>query len=127
MAIFFTGSQLLAGQIALAALSDSKLCLMLYTGIFAIATLLLSFPRQLESLSWMCIPSCACILIAGIVGMAAAGAYPAADRHVSATVSTNFYNAFVAVTNPVFAYGTQTHNHPFRNGADENNLAGHFM
>jgi hypothetical protein len=35
-AVFATGGQLLAGQIALAALSDSKLCLMLYTGIFAI-------------------------------------------------------------------------------------------
>jgi hypothetical protein len=104
MAIFFTGSQLLAGQIALAALSSSQLCLVLYTGIFAIAMLLLSFPRQLEKLSWMCIPSCACILIAGIVGMAAAGAYPAADRHVSATTPTSFYNAFVAVPNPVFAY-----------------------
>jgi hypothetical protein len=108
MAIFFTGSQLLAGQIALSALSDNKLCLMLYTGIFAIPTLLLSFPRRLESLSWLCIPSCACILIAGIVGMAAAGAYPAADRHVSATAPTDFYHAFVAITNPVFAYGKHT-------------------
>lgn len=105
MAVFFTGSQLLAGQIALSALSDNKLCLMLYTGIFTIPTLLLSFPRRLESLSWLCIPSCACILIAGVVGMAAAGAYPAADRHVSATAPTDFYHSFVAVTNPVFAYG----------------------
>lgn len=40
-AVFATGGQLLAGQIALASLSDSKLCLMLYTGIFAIPV---SFP-----------------------------------------------------------------------------------
>ena len=112
MAVFFTGSQLLAGQIALGALSGNRLCLMLYTGIFAIPTLLLSFPRRLENLSWLCIPSCACILIAGIVGMAAAGAYPATDRHVGATEPTNFYNAFVAVTNPVFAYGKQESNPP---------------
>ncbi len=103
-AVFATGSQLLAGQIALSALSDNKLCLMLYTGIFAIPTLILSFPRRLDTLSWACIPSCACILIAGVVGMAAAGAYPAPDRQLSATVSTNFTNAFIAVTNPVFAY-----------------------
>ena len=31
-AVFATGSQLLAGQIALSELSDGKLCLMLYTG-----------------------------------------------------------------------------------------------
>jgi len=35
-AVFATGGQLLAGQIALTSLSDSKLCLMLYTGIFTI-------------------------------------------------------------------------------------------
>ena len=32
-AVFATGSQLLAGQISLSALSDSKLCLMVYTGL----------------------------------------------------------------------------------------------
>lgn len=35
-AVFATGGQLLAGQIALSSLSNAKLCLMLYTGIFAI-------------------------------------------------------------------------------------------
>ena len=88
----------------MAELSNNKLCLMLYTGIFAIPTLLLSFPRTLDQLSWMCIPSCISILVAGIVGMAAAGAFPAADRHLDVTVSTSFYTAFVSITNPVFAY-----------------------
>lgn len=37
LSIFATGGQLLAGQIALKSLSDHKLCLMLYTGIFAVA------------------------------------------------------------------------------------------
>ena len=36
--------------------------------------------------------------------MAAAGAFPAPDAHVAVTVNTSFYNAFVAITNPVFAY-----------------------
>ncbi|KAI1611742.1 transmembrane amino acid transporter [Exophiala viscosa] len=103
-AVFATGSQLLAGQITLNVLSDGKLCLMWYTGIFAIPTLLLSFPRTLDQLSWLCIPSCLCILVAGIVGMAAAGAYPAPDRHIVIAQSASFYDAFVAITNPVFAY-----------------------
>lgn len=72
-AVFATGGQLLAGQIALAALSDSKLCLMLYTGIFAVPTLLFSFPRTLDNLSWLCIPSVISILVAGVVGMIGAG------------------------------------------------------
>jgi hypothetical protein len=103
-AIFATGSQLLAGQITLGVLSENKLCLMLYTGIFAVATLVLSFPRTLDSLSWLCIPSCICILVAGVVGMAAAGANPASDRHIDIARSASFYDAFVSITNPVFAY-----------------------
>ncbi|KIW15904.1 hypothetical protein PV08_05954 [Exophiala spinifera] len=103
-AVFATGSQLLAGQITLGVLSENKLCLMLYTGIFAAATLVLSFPRTLDSLSWLCIPSCICILVAGIVGMGAAGGYPAPDRHVDVARSASFYDAFVSITNPVFAY-----------------------
>ncbi|KAK5303203.1 hypothetical protein LTR99_004964 [Exophiala xenobiotica] len=103
-AIFATGSQLLAGQITLGVLSENKLCLMLYTGIFAVATLVLSFPRTLDSLSWLCIPSCICILVAGVVGMAAAGAHPAPDRHIDIARSASFYDAFVSITNPDFAY-----------------------
>ena len=103
-AIFATGGQLLAGQIALASLSDNKLCLMLYTGIFAIPTLLLSFPRTLDGLSWISIPSVISILIAGIVGMIGAGLHPAADHHIDVAKSSSFYTAFISITNPVFAY-----------------------
>ena len=103
-AICATGSQLLAGQITLGVLSENKLCLMWYTGIFAIPTLLLSFPRTLDQLSWLCIPSCICILVAGLVGMAAAGANPAPDRHVDIVRSASFFDAFVSITNPVFSY-----------------------
>ncbi|KAF6797532.1 transmembrane amino acid transporter [Colletotrichum musicola] len=103
-AVFATGGQLLAGQIALATLSNNKLCLMLYTGIFAIPMLICSFPRTMDQLSWLCIPSVISILVAGIVGMVGAGLYPAADRHVSVVVSSDFYTAFIAITNPVFAY-----------------------
>lgn len=103
-AIFGTGSQLLAGQLALGTLSDNKLCLMLYTGIFAVATLVLSFPRTFDHLSWASVLACVSILIAGIVGMIGAGVHPTPDRHISATTTTSFYNAFFSITNPVFAY-----------------------
>ncbi|KAI9726721.1 MAG: hypothetical protein M1834_008656 [Cirrosporium novae-zelandiae] len=103
-AVFATGGQLLAGQIALGALSDNKLCLMLYTGIFAIPTLLFSLPRTLDRMSWLSIPSVLSILIAGLVGMGAAGAFPVAGRTISAAKGSDFYTAFVSITNPVFAY-----------------------
>ncbi|KAL2042971.1 hypothetical protein N7G274_004029 [Stereocaulon virgatum] len=102
-AVFATGGQLLAGQIALGSLSNSKLCLMLYTGIFAIPTLLFSLPRTLDQLSWLSIPSVISILIAGIVGMIGAGvSFPLASINV--TMNTSFVTAFISITNPVFAY-----------------------
>ena len=102
-AVFATGGQLLAGQIALGSLSDSKLCLMLYTGIFAVPTLICSLPRTLDRLSWLSVPSVISIIVAGVVGMIGAGvSFPVAD--ISAAVSTDFITAFISVTNPVFAY-----------------------
>lgn len=103
-AVFATGGQLLAGQIALASLSSSKLCLMLYTGIFALPTLLFSFPRTMDRLSLLCIPSVLSILIAGIVGMIGAGVSPTEGREISLFAQPTFVNAFVSVTNPVFSY-----------------------
>ena len=72
-AVFATGGQLLAGALALSSLSDGKLCPMLYTGIFAIPTLLLSFPRTFHGLGFISVASVLSILIAGLVGMGAAG------------------------------------------------------
>jgi amino acid permease len=103
-AVFATGGQLLAGQIALAELSDNKLCLMLYTGIFAIPTLLISFPRTFDRLSWISVPSVISILVAGIVGMVGAGLHPIQGRKIEAAKSSDFYTAFISITNPVFAY-----------------------
>lgn len=102
-AVFATGGQLLAGQIALGALSDKKLCLMLYTGIFAIPTLICALPRTLDRLSWLSVPSVISIIIAGIVGMVGAGIeFPLAN--ISNAVTTTFVTAFISVTNPVFSY-----------------------
>lgn len=103
-AVFATGGQLLAGQIALSVLSDKKLCLLLYTGIFAIPTFLFSLPRTLDRLSWLSVPSVVSILVAGIVGMVAAGINPLPGRVVDIAVSSDFTTAFFSITNPVFAY-----------------------
>lgn len=103
-AIFACGGQLLAGQISLAALSDNKLCLMLYTGIFAVPTLLFSLPRTFHGLSWISIGSVLSIFIAGIVGMAAAGISTNPERVVEVAATSDFYTAFVSITNPVFSF-----------------------
>ncbi|KXL46299.1 MAG: hypothetical protein FE78DRAFT_146451 [Acidomyces sp. 'richmondensis'] len=103
-AVFATGGQLLAGQIALASLSDNKLCTMLYTGIFAIPTLIFSSPRTLDGLGWISIPSVISITIAGLVGMIGAGLHPQPHHAISISIPSTFYDAFISITNPVFAY-----------------------
>ncbi|KAI3395784.1 hypothetical protein diail_867 [Diaporthe ilicicola] len=103
-AVFATGSQLVAGQTALASLSEDKLCLMLYTGIFALPTLVFSLPRTLDRLSWLSIPAVLSILVAGVVGMVGAGLHPVPGRTVDVARSSDFVSAFVSITNPVFAY-----------------------
>jgi hypothetical protein len=99
-AICATGGQLLAGQVALASLSDNKLCTILYTGIFAIPTLICSFPRTFDGLSWLSIGSVCSIAIAGVVGMIGAGLHPEPGREFDIVQTTTF----ISVTNPVFAY-----------------------
>ncbi|KAK7463789.1 hypothetical protein VKT23_005728 [Stygiomarasmius scandens] len=103
-AIFGTGSELLSGQQALSTLSNSGLCAIDLLLIFAGASFLLSLPRTLGNISWLGLLSVALIFIAGIVGMAGAGANPVPGRSINATMSSNFYQAFVAITNPVFSY-----------------------
>ncbi|RKU44354.1 hypothetical protein DL546_007474 [Coniochaeta pulveracea] len=103
-AVCATGGQLLAGQIALAELSDNKLCLMLYTGIFAIPTMIFSMPRTLDKLSWMSVPSVISIIVAGLVGMIGAGLNPVPDRVLDIVRASDFTTAFISITNPVFSY-----------------------
>ncbi|KAF2199480.1 transmembrane amino acid transporter [Delitschia confertaspora ATCC 74209] len=103
-AVLATGGQLLAGQIALSALSGGKLCLMLYTGIFAVPTLLFSAPRTLDRLTYLSVLAVASIIIAGLIGMIGAGLHPTPGHHIVAVRASSFYLAFFSITNPVFAY-----------------------
>ncbi|KXN89839.1 N amino acid transport system protein [Leucoagaricus sp. SymC.cos] len=98
------GSELLSGQQALSSLSDNGLCAMYFLLIFAAATLMIALPRTLDRLSWVGLFSVFLISLAGVLAMIAAGLNPTPDRILSATITTNFYQAFLAITNPVFSY-----------------------
>ncbi|KAF5382890.1 hypothetical protein D9757_006352 [Collybiopsis confluens] len=98
------GGQLITGQQALATLSNNGLCNVILVLIFAVATFLSSLPRTLGNLSWLGLFSTSLIVLAGIVGMAGAGSSPVEGRVVSVTINSSFFDAFLAVTNPVFSY-----------------------
>ncbi|KAJ7786034.1 transmembrane amino acid transporter protein-domain-containing protein [Mycena metata] len=103
-AICGTGSELLSGQQALSTLSNNGLCTIYLLLIFAIATLVVALPRTLDRISWLGLFSVCLIAISGVVAMIGAGINPVPGRTLSATIPTTFYQAFLAVTNPVFAY-----------------------
>ncbi|KAK8079328.1 transmembrane amino acid transporter [Apiospora phragmitis] len=103
-AVCAAGSQMLAGQLALSELSDHRLCAVAFTGIFAVAITLFSFPRTLDQLSWLSLLAATSIIVAGIVAMAGAGAVPVEPGNIVITVAMDFTAAFVSITNSVFAY-----------------------
>ncbi|KAF7339694.1 Amino acid transporter [Mycena sanguinolenta] len=103
-AIFGTGSELLSGQQALSTLSNHGLCTIYLLLIFSVATLLVALPRTLDRVGWLGLFSVALITISGVVAMIGAGINPVPGRVLSATISTSFFEAFLAITNPVFAY-----------------------
>ncbi|KAI0082189.1 amino acid transporter [Panus rudis PR-1116 ss-1] len=106
-AICGVGSVVLSGQLALSVLSDSKLCAILLLLIFSAATFLLALPRTLGRLSWLAFFSVAAITLCGILAMIGAGANPVPGRTLKPTIPTTFFNAFLAITNPVFAYAAK--------------------
>lgn len=61
----------------------------------------MALPRTLDRLSWLGLISVCLIALSGLLAMIAAGRNPTPGRVVSATVPTNFYEAFLAITNPV--------------------------
>ncbi|KAF8213340.1 transmembrane amino acid transporter protein-domain-containing protein [Mycena galopus ATCC 62051] len=109
-AICGTGSELLSGQQALSTLSNNGLCTIYLLLIFSVATLLVALPRTLDRVSWLGLFSVCLITISGVVAMIGAGINPVPGRVLSPTISTSFYQAFLAITNPlVLTYSCEGH------------------
>ncbi|KAF8586660.1 transmembrane amino acid transporter [Ramaria rubella] len=102
--IFAAGSELFAGQQALTTLSNNGLCSIYLILIFATASFFMSLPRTLSHLTWLGLASAVSILLCGVVGMIGSGVDPVPGRLVQATVPQTFVDAFLAISNPVFAY-----------------------
>ncbi|OBZ78790.1 putative acyltransferase CST26 [Grifola frondosa] len=120
------GSVLLSGQQALSTLSDKGLCALVLLLILSAATFLLALPRTLGRLSWLGLFSVMLISLYGILAMIGAGVGPTPGRIVVPTSPSNFYQAFLAITSPVFAYAVKTSLHMLR-PSFSHNPAGHFI
>ncbi|KAI1120744.1 amino acid transporter [Nemania abortiva] len=103
-AVLSSGSQILASQSALSIISDNGLCKIALAGIVTVVVALASFRRTLHFLGYLSIAGGLSILIAGVVGLAGAGAAPVQPGDVQIAVTTDFTTAFTGITNPVFAF-----------------------
>ncbi|KAG1788314.1 transmembrane amino acid transporter protein-domain-containing protein [Suillus plorans] len=102
--VFGLGSGLLSSQQALSTLSNQRMCSMYLVIITGTVAFLISLPRTLDRLAWMGVLSAAVIAVAGFIAMIGAGVNPVPGRSLTVAASSNFFDAFLAVTNPVFAY-----------------------
>ncbi|KAI1181177.1 transmembrane amino acid transporter [Nemania sp. FL0916] len=103
-AVLSAGSQILAGQSALSLISGDGLCMVTFSGIFTIVMAIASFRRTLDGLGYLSIAGGISIVVAGIVGLAGAGAVPVQPGNIRVTVKTDFTTAFISIMNPVFAF-----------------------
>ena len=62
---------------------------------------MVAMPRTLGQLSWLGLAAVTLIFLCGLLAMIGAGRNPTPNRVIQATVSTNFYEAFLAITGPV--------------------------
>ncbi|OCH96560.1 amino acid transporter [Obba rivulosa] len=102
--IFATGSELLSGQLALTELSNNGLCATFLLLIFSAVTFVISLPRTLGRLSWLGLFSALFITLCGILAMVGSRIDAVPGRIINATASASFFDAFLAITGPVFAY-----------------------
>ncbi|GAD94195.1 amino acid transporter [Paecilomyces variotii No. 5] len=101
--IFIMGSHLLTFTVMMNTLTDHGTCSIVFGVVGLIVSFVCALPRTMLKVSWMSIGSFISIVAALLITMIAISIeHP--GKAIDATVDTNLYNGFLAVTNIVFAY-----------------------
>ena len=102
--VFIMGSHILTFSIMLNTISIHGACTIIFGILGAIVCLLFTLPRRLGEVSYMAIASFISILAAVFVTMIGVGVEHPGPSMVAVTTQTSLYQAFLSVTNIVFAY-----------------------
>ncbi|OJJ58068.1 hypothetical protein ASPSYDRAFT_1178640 [Aspergillus sydowii CBS 593.65] len=102
--IFIMGSHILTFMVMMNTLTEHGTCTIVFGVVGLVVSFVCCLPRTLKKVSWMSISSFASILAAVLITMIAIGIQRPGSGHVDVTTSPAFYEAFLAVTNIVFAY-----------------------
>ncbi|KAI4152247.1 MAG: hypothetical protein LQ340_003040 [Diploschistes diacapsis] len=102
--VFIMGSHILTFEIMLNTLSSHGTCTIIFGIVGLVVCYLCTLPRKLGDVSHLAIASFISIIAAVVVTMAAVGTEKPGGGHIDATMQASLADAFLPVTNIVFAY-----------------------
>lgn len=102
--IFVMGSHILTFRVMMNTITEHGTCSIVFSLIGMLISLVLSIPRTMKGMTWISFASFLSIFSAVMITMISVGVEATPTRVIDATVETNLYTAFQAVSNIVFAY-----------------------
>ncbi|OKL56562.1 hypothetical protein UA08_08079 [Talaromyces atroroseus] len=102
--VFIMGSHILTFSVMMNTITDHGTCSIVFGVVGLVVSFIGALPRTLKKVSWLSIASFISIVAAVLTTMIAIGVQKPGTGQVDATVQTNLYHGFLAVTNIVFAY-----------------------
>ncbi|KAF7712097.1 Transmembrane amino acid transporter protein [Penicillium ucsense] len=102
--IFVMGSHILTFRVMMNTITDHGTCSIVFSLVGMLLSLALSVPRTMRGMTWISFFSFLSIFSAVLITMISVGVQDHPGRIVEATVQTNLYTGFQAVSNIVFAY-----------------------
>ena len=102
--VFVMGSHILTFSIMLNTVSSHGTCTIVFGVVGLIVCLICTMPRTLHKVSYMSIASFISIVAAVVITMIGVGVERPGNGKVDVTVHSQFSDAFLAVTNIIFAY-----------------------
>ncbi|MCJ1355887.1 MAG: hypothetical protein MMC33_005879 [Icmadophila ericetorum] len=102
--VFVMGSHVLTFSIMMNTITVHATCTIVFALVGAIVCFICTIPRKLGDVSYLAIASFISIFAAVMVTMVGVGTERPGDGKVDVVVHNSFYQAFLAVTNIIFAY-----------------------
>ncbi|KAJ5545542.1 hypothetical protein N7535_006072 [Penicillium sp. DV-2018c] len=102
--IFIMGSHILTFSVMMNTVTEHGTCTMVFTVVGFIICFVCSLPRTMKNMTYISCMSFVSIVTAVIITMVAVGVQNKGGENLRATIDTDLFRAFSAVTNIVFAY-----------------------
>ncbi|GAB1201045.1 hypothetical protein APSETT444_010432 [Aspergillus pseudonomiae] len=102
--IFVMGSHILTFRVMMNTITEHATCSIVFSVVGMLISMILSIPRTMKGMTWVSFASFLSIFGAVMITMISVSVQDFPGRTIDATVETNLYTGFQAVSNIVFAY-----------------------